>query len=166
MNDNVKIRIKAHWIEVEYEGASSYLNKDILDLIEGIATLTKTHAVPSIDDAPSGGPTNTPPSPSLLPDMTTNTIASTLDAKSGSELAISAAAKLTLVDQREKFDRKTLLAEMKEASTYYKTSFGSNLTKSIETLTKSDRLRLVAKDTYGLSAQERQRIHATLTGNG
>ena len=165
MSDDVKIRIKVHWIEVEYEGASAYLNEDLLDLMERITTLAKTHEVPSIDDAGSAGPSSKSSDASVLGDLTTNTIASTLDAKSGSELAISAAAKLTLVDQKEKFDRKTLLAEMKEAATYYKSSFGSNLTKSIETLTKSDRLRLVAKDTYGLSAQERQRIRAALTGN-
>ena len=55
---------------------------------------------------------------------------------------------------------------MKNATTYYNTNMGSNLTASLANLVKSKRINESAKDTYALSATERKVVVAKVAEIG
>ena len=95
-------------------------------------------------------------------DLSTDTIATVLGAKSGPDLIIAAAANLHFVQGTQKFSRQQLTAEMRTAPAHFKDTFLNNLSKYLTGLTKSDRLRLVASDTYAISSKERQALEAKL----
>jgi hypothetical protein len=95
-------------------------------------------------------------------DLSTDTIATVLGAKSGPDLIIAAAANLHFVQGKQRFSRQQLTTEMRTAPAHFKDTFLNNLSKYLTGLTKSDRLRLVASDTYAISSKERQDLEAKL----
>jgi hypothetical protein len=95
-------------------------------------------------------------------DLSTDTIATVLGAKSGPDLIIAAAANLHFVQGKQRFSRQQLTAEMRTAPAHFKETFLNNLSKYLTGLTKGDRLRLVASDTYAISSKERQELEAHL----
>jgi hypothetical protein len=99
-------------------------------------------------------------------DLSTDTIATVLGAKSGPDLIIAAAANLHFVQGKQKFSRQQLTVEMRTAPAHFKETFVNNLSKYLTGLTKSDRLRLVASDTYAISSKERQELEAKLISAG
>jgi endoglucanase Acf2 len=60
-------------------------------------------------------------------------IAGQLSVKTGPDLIIAAAAKLTLVDGKDTFSRDELIAAMKTATSYYKKSDVNNLSSYLNT---------------------------------
>ena len=99
-------------------------------------------------------------------DLSTDTIATVLGAQSGTDLIIAAAANLHFVQGKQKFSRQQLTAEMRTAPAHFKETFLNNLSKYLTSLTKSDRLRLVASDTYAISSKERQELETKLVNAG
>lgn len=91
---------------------------------------------------------------------TTATLAAKLGGGSGPELMMSAAARLTFVLGKEKFHRKDLLDEIKSASSYYKSSYSSNLSSLLDGLIKAGKLMEPSKDNYSLSAESLKSIEA------
>ena len=71
--------------------------------------------------------------------LSTSSIAQKLGSKTGSDLAIAAAAHLVLVKKMDNFSHTELLAEMREAKTFYKKSYHSNLGNSLKTLVNAGR---------------------------
>lgn len=67
-----------------------------------------------------------------------------------------------MVNGQERLSRKDLADEMKSATSFYKATFLNNLSAYLDRLVKSDRLRLVAPNTYALTAAERQALNAKL----
>jgi hypothetical protein len=94
----------------------------------------------------------------------TDTIATALGAKSGSDVVIAAAAHLHFVRGKQKFTRQELTSEMRTAPAHFKETFVNNLTSYLTGLTRSDRLRLVSTDTYAISSKERQELTKVLEG--
>lgn len=166
-----KIKLKVGSMELEYEGAASFLTDGIealLDTMGGLAhkmpAETPPPPSPSLDakvqpanDAGNGGGS---PKNSGQSSFSTNTIAAHLKANTGSELAICALAQLELVQSKASSTRKEILAEMKNATTYYNKNMSSNLTKILDTLMSNKRINQTAKDTYALSASERNQLEA------
>jgi hypothetical protein len=99
-------------------------------------------------------------------DLSTDTIATVLGAKSGPDLIIAAAANLHFVQGTQRFSRQQLTAEMRTAPAHFKDTFLNNLSKYLTGLTKSDRLRLVASDTYAISSKERHELETKLASAG
>ena len=95
-------------------------------------------------------------------DHSTNTIATILGAKTGSDLVVAASASLTLVQGKDRFSRKELLTEMQTAASFFKKTHRNNLSKYLEGVIKADRLRLVAKNTYAISAPEKKTLETKL----
>ena len=95
-------------------------------------------------------------------ELSTDTIATVLAAKSGPDIIMAAAAHLHFVQRLQKFSRQQLTAEMRTAPAHFKETFVNNLSKYLAGLTRSDRLRLVASDTYALSSAERQQLETKL----
>jgi hypothetical protein len=86
--------------------------------------------------------------------LSTSSIAQKLGSKSGSDLAVAAAAHLILVKKGDKFSHTELLAEMREAKTFYKKSFHSNLGNHLKTLVNAGRLNHISGNDYALSEKE------------
>jgi hypothetical protein len=158
-----KVCLKLGHLEVEYEGESSFLEEGIFNLLNRVADFYKENgkAIPTNNSGLYESKSVSTSAKSDI-DFSTTTIAAHLKAETGTELAIAAAAHLTFVKSKDKFTRKELLDEMQEAPTYYKTSYSSNLTKTLESLIKSKRFHQNGKDMYALAPQERQSLEAKL----
>lgn len=124
-------------------------------------TAQKLSIAPISVDAPSHGADRKAASEAF--DLSTDTIANILNVNSGSDLAIAAAAHLHFTAGKQKFSRQELTAAMRSAPAHFKETFINNLTKYLASLTKADRLRLVAADTYALSSKQRQQLSEQLS---
>jgi len=151
-----KIRIKLGPIEVEYEGSEDFLKEELPRFLEAVSNLYKQSGLPAMSPAGASGGG----APQLQ--GTTGSIAAKLLCKTGPDLIMAAAARLTFVAGQETFNRKDLLKEMKAAKAYYKTSHRDNLTGSLNGLTKDGKLLEIAKDTYSLSANSKSELGAKL----
>lgn len=157
-----KIRIKVGATEIDFEGSEEYMRDELPKLVELLADF----AVLGGDEEGSTELDVLPPSndSSKKPlSLTTNSIASKLSAKSGSELVVAACAHLYFVKGAERFSRANILAEMKLASNFYKQTFNNNLSSALKQLVKSDLLLEVAQDTYALVEKERKRLETILS---
>ena len=158
-----KIRVKVGQIEIEYKGAASFLESGLMSLMEKVVGFHKDHkeAIP-VDPAPANANGKSSAESTVELDHSTNTIATLLGAKSGPDLIIAAAACLTLVQGRDRFTRKEVLAEMQTAASFFKVTYRNNLSKYLDGLVKGDRLRLVGESTYAISSQEKNALEKKL----
>jgi len=161
MDSGAKIRIKVGAMEVEYEGDPSFLKDGLENLLSKMADLsTQVPPEPETTGDAQNGPTLSAPSNGF--DFSTSMIAAQVDAKSTTELAVCALAKLQLVDKKTSVERAEILAEMKKATAYYNKNMGSNLSASLKTLTTNKRVNHGASGAYALSASERKSIEARI----
>jgi hypothetical protein len=164
-SEDMRFRIKLGVAEIEYEGSTEFLKGEIMPIIEKILGMVETRAefldpisTPQLDHSTKGATSAT------MPDLShsTNTIARLLSAKSASDLAIAAAAQLTLVQKKERLSRQEILDEMKNATSFFKSSYVNNHSNSLKVLVNADRLRLLGPDTYGFSHKERTALEKIL----
>lgn len=149
-----KLRIKVGRIEFEYEGDSDFSQSSIKDLFSHIEALFKTSgSLESLDES-AGSAAKKAQNHSGAINLHTNSIASKISAETGPDLALAAAAYLQLVKQKDKFSRQELLVEMKSATSRYKQSMSSNLSKILETLVNSHKFNQLGTGTYALEAKE------------
>ena len=160
-NETAKIRLKMGQFEIEYEGKESFLKDELLNLTEKVLSLYAENKE-LIPAEPAAQLSSVAGAQGNGLEHSTNTIAAHLKASTGPDLAIAAAAHLALVKRKDKFTRKEINDEMKEATTYYKDSMSSNLSKSLNTLVKDKWLNQVAKGSYALSAHEKKSLEAKL----
>jgi hypothetical protein len=167
-----KIKLKVGSIELEYEGDPSLLVGGIEALLETMGGL----AIPSTAEY------STPQSDSIFPsvetnfnigsatnagiNISTNTVAAHLEAKSGPDLVLCAMAQLEIVQGKTSSSRSDILTEMKSATNYYSESIRSNLSSSLATLVKNKRINQISKDTYALSASERKQLGVKIASIG
>jgi LytS/YehU family sensor histidine kinase len=157
-----KIKIKLGNIELDFEGTEEYIRSDLPSLLELICTYSATASNVESDTEESEELPANPDLATQKVQMTTNTIAAKLNVKSGSDLVLAACAHLCLVKGVSMFERKNILAEMQTASNYYKQTHSSNLSTSLSTLVKGNKLIERSKDKYALTAQAKQELEATL----
>ena len=162
VDTNARIRIKLGQIEIEYEGDAAFLKKDLFETVKEVFELQKTYPAPATPPpgalaAPAGGASGGEI------DHSTDTIATLIGAKTGSDLVIAAAAHLHFVQGKPSFTRQEIITEMRTAPSYFKETYVNNLSKSLRTLTKGkDRLRRGSKDTYALSKNEKLDLETKL----
>jgi hypothetical protein len=149
-----KIKIKLGPIEIEYKGSETFLKEELPQLLSAVSDLyAKSHS--SINDSPTN-PIKDATSPDDLKkpplEATTGSIAAKLNVKSGPELILAAAARLTLVLGTPKFSRQQISDEMKTATAYYKATYLSNLSMSIASLVKGKKLNEPTTGNYALTA--------------
>jgi hypothetical protein len=146
-----KIRIRNGSFELEYEGDQTFIEEKLADLVRsligGIETRLDSESTPI-----------NPLTSNLSVQLSTNTIAQILVAKTGADLVIAAIAKIQIIDGKNSAQRSEILAEMREATTYFKETFASNLSAYIDNLVKAKRLNLISRQTYALPASERSKI--------
>ena len=158
-----KARIVADGIEVEVEGEELH----IPDLMAQVAEMRKSLGpAPTANSARSSATPATQTNSTALPQVSTNTIASLINATTGSDLVMAALANITLVQGKDVAARREILDEMKAAKTFYKETFSSNLSSYLDNLAKAKRLNLVAKETYALPNSERQSFERLIAQEG
>jgi hypothetical protein len=154
-----KIRIKLGQIEVEFEGSEAFLKSELPELIRNVAELYQTADIPEAAqedsaEASAGG---------AAIQLSTASIATKLGSKSGGDLAVAAAAHLTLVKNKPVFSRQELLNEMQTAPSFYKTSYSGNFTKTLGVLMKS-KLNEPSSGKYSLTAGAVGELRKSLAG--
>jgi hypothetical protein len=164
-DEKTRLRVKMGTAEIEYEGGTQFLKEEImptvgkiLEMVESRAELQRSMPMLQIDNSTEA--LNSTATAEVS--HSTNTIATLLGAKSASDLAIAAAAQLSLVQKKVQLSRQEILDEMKSATSFFKSSYANNHSNSLKVLTKGDRLRLLAPDTYGLSHRERKELEKLL----
>ena len=160
-----KVRIKAGPVEFEYEGETELGVTDIKDLFSHIEKLFKAPGLREGGEINSAGDSkdlaNQANTTKQGAKLHINSVAQKLNAKSGSEVAIAAAATMQVFDGKETFSRNELLDMMKKATMYYNTNMSSNLTKILGTLVGA-KFNQVSDGVYCLTAAEYQRVSTEL----
>jgi hypothetical protein len=131
--------------------------KDLPDLINSVAELNlakdiQSKTPPELEESAGNGTSI---------QLSTGSIASKLGCDSGTELALAAAAHLTLVRNVEVFSRKVLYEEMKTAKSYFKSNYSKNLSKIIKTLMKTE-INEPSTGNYALTAKSREELRSKL----
>lgn len=165
-----KIKIKLGAIEVEYEGSEEFLKAELPVLLTAIAELYQKSNIPAQKNGeelsaksppPSGAPRN-PDNGQADIQMTTGAIAARLNVSSGGELVMAAAARLSMVEKQTSFPRKRLIEQMKTATAYYRETYVSNLSATIKSLLKDNKLNEPSKDVFALTPSSEQALRARL----
>ncbi|WP_440068573.1 hypothetical protein [Tenacibaculum discolor] len=156
MSENSRIKIKMGAIEVECEGSESFLKDELPELIKSVSEMynNSNHSL-SADESVEMSSIDVSSQNQLNGTLnigTTGSVAAKLSVKSGSELLIAAAARLTFGLAKSTFTRKEVLTEMKSATSYYKTSYGANLTKYLSSAVKDGKFLETSKGVYAIQA--------------
>ena len=167
MSTSGKIRIKVGNIEIDYEGTEAFIREELPILIQSVAELagpitldTEASTAPPLLPAPIETPPSQPSgsAPALAP----NSVAAKLSVKTGSDLALAAAAAIQLGSSGEPFARADLLKTMRSAHHYFKANMAGNLSKILATLVKDGRINEISGDRYTLSAGELARMKTAI----
>ena len=121
--EHTKVRIAMQGWEVEAEGTQEFVQSELPALMEKMSELQRAAAPGYVPAAsrPSNSSSGAPLDDGLkLSHVSTNTIASLINATTGSDLVMAAMAHLTLVQHKDTIARHELLDEMKAARTFYK----------------------------------------------
>ena len=148
-------------LTVKCAASEKFLAENLIEVIENLLALD----VPAFAAEHAGSESDfTVQEDSKKSDQTLNSKLSTSDfaaklgARSGSDLVMAAAAHLHLTRGMEEFRRAEILTEMKGARAFYRASYGGNLSKSLDMLTKSGRLLNPGSDIYTLAYQEAEKM--------
>lgn len=161
-----KIKLKFGNIEIEYEGEQQYLISDLdalLSKIDGFSQhfFDQEVTIPSNEPQRSVEKAISNQSQNRL-EFTIGPLAAKLNVKTGPELVICAIGHLHFVGHKETSTRKEIISSIKQAANYYKKTYLSNLSSSLENLVKQGTLLEKSKDTYSLSAEELQRLETII----
>jgi hypothetical protein len=165
MSENSRIKIKMGAIEVECEGSEAFLKQELPLIIKSVSELynDSLHSIPSVNTVPEASADNVNNSSSeTISTGTTGSVAAKLSVKSGSDLLMAAAARMTFGLGKNTFSRKDLLTEMKSASSYYKTSYGSNLSTYLSTAVKDGAFLETSKGIYAIQASKATSLKSRL----
>ena len=154
--DNVKLSVRLGPLDLQYEGSESFAKTEISKIIEQLAGLDLQDVVTSgADYDPDVAGSAPQPPTSIAPsNLSATDFAVKMGARSGTDLVMAAAACLHHTRKVEEFRRSEILAEMKSAKAFYKSSYSGNLSKSLDLLVKSGRLQNPKADAYALPYQE------------
>lgn len=166
--DSAKLRIKLGQIEVEYEGDPAFIQSGFLDTLKELVDIQQAVAPTPIGGAASSN--NVPHAPTGQPLLqqstaTTATIATKLSCKSGTDLALAAAANLHFTQGKAEFTRQEIIDAMKSATAFYNENHRKNLTQSLNTLIKNGRVRDRGGDKFGLSQAEIEKLETVVAGD-
>lgn len=160
-----KINLKLGSLEIDFEGTEEYIRNDLpslLGLMCEYFTLERNSANSETSFEEAEELLATPDPTNQRVQMTTNAIAARLDVKTGSDLVLAACAHLCLVKGAETFERKNILAEMQTASNYYSQTHSKNLSSSLLSLAKANKLIERSKDNYALTAKTKSELEVAL----
>ncbi|MCM2354910.1 MAG: hypothetical protein NDI63_14915 [Pseudobdellovibrio sp.] len=158
---NGKLKVKWGSLEIDFEGSETFLKEEFMQLLNAISAVAKeSGTLLTQPDVPSTVQTA---SSRRIGSLGMGTVAQKLAVKSGPELIMAAAAKLTFIDQKDKFTAKDLLSEMRQASAYFKESHATNFAKNIAVLVKNAKLNDVGGDAYSIPADRHEEFQSKLS---
>lgn len=167
--DRVKIRLRRNELEIEYEGRESFLVSDLSKVLGGMSELLAEQGAapvpgpsPNVGEVVDPGQKSTPQPSNRAISATTQILASRMQVDSGPKLTLAAIAHLVFVGEKETFTRAEILAEMREATRYYRKTYSVNLNRTLGGFVEKGRLNERETGTYALSASEREQIETTL----
>ena len=148
--DQCSLKMERDQVRVEFQGSEAFAVEHL------IPVLAKIDWKERVSDAGSSFERN-------LAIRTTPAICMRIGHKSGADLFLSAAAKLSLIDGVTRFSRNQLHHEAKSAREIYKRStHGNNASAYIRSLRNSGRLVLVDDDMFELSDGARADLEVRL----
>jgi len=160
---DIKLKMKVGSVEVDYEGEAEFLKNELPSFIDVLSSGCNqlSSQVCATEQARQVNPVS---DKNEIPNYgySVSTIAGKLNVSTGPDLLLAAASCLTFTDGREDFSRQELLKKMQDAKSYYKKSYGSNLSKTLTTLVKSGALIEGASNAYSLSAEKNREIRGRL----
>lgn len=161
-----KMRIKMGPIEIDYEGTEDFLKQELPAILKAISTLyndtgARIAEQQSLAEAQISGASGNGAGTSSNVGMSVTSIAAKIGVKTGPDLVVAAAARLTRGGMAN-IPRGKLLEEMKQATGFFKTTYRSNLSSILLGLVKDGKLQETAKDTYALSIATKSDIEARL----
>ena len=156
-----KILIKVGMLEVNFEGSEEFIKNELLTMLGKVKDMFSIEQVSQIPPPTQIQPTYMPDTGAALK-SNVKAMALKLNAKTGPDLVIAAAAHLTFVEGCEEFSRKQILANMKKAKGIYKNSFGSNLGQALNILVKNGKLNSTGTDSYTLPQEVREELKIQL----
>lgn len=154
-------------LEFEYEGEAHFSNDEIKGLFSHLEQIVGVRPLPTSSPLIDGTDHLEPTKPGSksekpIPRLSIASIAARLNAKTGPDLAIAAAATLQIYQEQESFTRKQLLETMKSAKSYYKNVMSKNLTHTLTGLISSKRINSIGSDEMSLSATEMDSLREKL----
>jgi hypothetical protein len=136
------ISLKIGHIEISYDGDQAYIEGGLLTLLGRLVEMP----IAAVKQAGS----SSAEAPTEAIGHTTSQIAQIISASTGPDLAIAAMAHLTLAKGQPKIQRADILAEMKEASSFYKENYSSNLSSILNGLVKKKQISPISANTFAL----------------
>ncbi|MEA2237999.1 MAG: hypothetical protein QOC81_2723 [Thermoanaerobaculia bacterium] len=156
-----KIRIKIGGVEVECEASESFLKGELPALLAEVSTLYAESGKPA-PGAATASTSGTQGTPATTIDGAVTMFAQKLNAKSGTELILATAARLTFATGKGSFSRDEISDEMKLATGYYKKSYMNNLSNYLINLVKAGDLVQPNSTTYALSSTKKKAMEQLL----
>ncbi len=141
-----KVHIRVDQIEIDCEGSEEFVRVELPKILDAIGKFSQI----AESNNRRGDDREVTPKKATVHAATTATVATKLGAKTGADVVMAAAAKLSLIDNREDFSRDGLLAEMKNAKGFYKKTYSNNLSSYLSTLVKQNKLHEVSSDCYSI----------------
>jgi hypothetical protein len=163
------IKIKLGILELDCEGPEEFLKAEVPNFLKlALETHSKIPAQ-SVAAVPAPATVHAPHangSGCAIPGFqsTTENIAMKLGAKSGPELVLAAAARLAFVVGKTTFTRDNLHDEIKTATGFYNEGHRKNLTGSLRSLVKDDKLNEITAGNYALSTTAKPELEAKIRG--
>jgi len=153
-----KIELRLGTFQFTGEAEAVWLEKQLDKLLEHVKSVDLDQGFGRLEQRPNEGKTRRKAA------ETTATIAAKLGCKvgAGKDVITAAAARLTLVANKESFTRAELLEEAKTATGYYKKTVANNLSNTLKELVKVGELSEISSGTYSLSATKRQELEKRL----
>jgi hypothetical protein len=159
----IKFRMKSSLLEFEYEGAASFIGKNLLEFIQNVNEAHRDFSPIEIDKkSPSESPAKTGNPSSPNPKLSASTIAINIKAKTGPDLALASCVYLSLSEGKESFSRQEILDTMKTVVGVYNQTMSKNLSQTIETLVRNKKIQQLSSSNYSLSAITRSEMEMKL----
>lgn len=152
-----KIRIKTGSIEIEFEGTEEFLKTEIPVLLKIVSELPQSSGGTTHPSKISSEGSGAPPAV-----LSVNSVAAKLNVDTGPDLILAACLSLSHFKGQLTYSRKDITKEMRGASTYFKTTYSSNLTGSIDRLIADGKLLQNGEDVYSLSAKTLEELKGRL----
>ena len=166
------VKLKLGLAEVVIEGDQESLHDEALRLLDrmvdmipaqpdGVSPAVVLDATPSVQsvlEAPNVGASDF--------DFSVDMIATHRGCSSATDVAESACVHLHFVGKKSEFDRKEILATMKEATSFYKDTMRGNLTVILNSLVKGGTLLSRSSGKYALSNSARTAAETSLAQIG
>jgi hypothetical protein len=150
------IKIRLGNLEVEYDGDQKFIESGLLSLISDL----KGAAPPATGGAANGLADKATPNGAL--GHTTSQIAQIMSVSTGPDLAIAAAAHLTLVKGQTHLQRAEILKEMKGAPSFYTDGYSGNLTSILNGLVKKKTFNPIGANVFALANGPKKEIEEKL----